>query len=113
MIAVRSSGVIPLRRQPPGIAEGRSISVGKRFGGFTIEANALDIDGHPYVRAATEEWAHPDGLFSAIPTGHYLYVWASTWGTVTLRDPSGGLHELAPGWYPWPDDEAPVQVTLL
>lgn len=86
---------------------------GTKFGGYTIEANALDIDDRPYVKAATEQWSHAGGVMGGEPTGHYLYVWAITWGRVVATDPRGGTIELAPGWYSWPDDDAPTQGSLL
>lgn len=103
----------PRSRPPSGIASSRSIQVGQRFGPYEFEANAFDIDNRPYVKAADEEWSYQNGVVGTEPNGHYLYVWPSEWGTVTVCDQSGARHELAPGWYAWPDENEPVQGALL
>lgn len=103
----------PLRQRPANIAGMRGIQPGEPFGGYLIDANAFDVDRRPYVAGASREYTTASGVWEPTPTSFYLYVWGPEFGAVTLRDPSGALHELAPGWYPWPDENEPVQGALL
>lgn len=116
----------PLARMPSGINNGRSIPPGTRFGVYVIEPNGENMDGTPVVYDAQHEYTAQwltDGTYGV--TGHYLRVaplltegypvpaGVGPIGPVTLRDPSGDLLELAPGWYAWPADDEPVQGALL
>lgn len=89
---------LPMRSRPPGITSGRTISPGRSFGMYTIEANAEDMDGRPYVAGAAEEFG---------PGAHYLNVWGFEWDTLAITAPDGKRHELAAGWYLWPADQTP------
>lgn len=106
----------PLNKPPRNVGGFRSVRPGRRFGQWTIQANAIDVNGQPYVTAVSEDIAYPGGVFSETVLGRYLCVWAAEWGTVTLRSPDGDEVALEAGWYPWPDDDGdnePIQGVLL